>query len=112
VPAGAPSATPALPPPSAATPFGITPLPASAGPRVGPRSRPSPPVGRYQAVSHNGQLVLLDTTNGECLMLQGNSWSRLAPPVNQPQRPVDAATAPPVDAGAARPAGFAPPDGR
>jgi hypothetical protein len=38
-------------------------------------------VGRYQAVSHNGKLVVLDTATGECFSHVGAGWKNLAPPI-------------------------------
>jgi hypothetical protein len=43
------------------------------------------PVGRYQAVSHEGRLVLLDTSSGECWTLEGHAWTKHAPPVSREQ---------------------------
>jgi hypothetical protein len=38
-------------------------------------------VGRYQAVSHNGKLIVLDTATGECFRLNGIVWENSAPPI-------------------------------
>lgn len=45
-----------------------------------------PTVGRYQAVSHEGRLLLIDTANGECWTLEDNTWSRIAPSIAEAQR--------------------------
>jgi hypothetical protein len=37
-------------------------------------------VGRYQAVSHNGRLNVIDTATGECFKYNG-AWERFAPPI-------------------------------
>jgi hypothetical protein len=44
-------------------------------------------VGRYQAVSHNGKLIVLDTATGECYEHNGSLqnryvWDSFAPPIN------------------------------
>jgi hypothetical protein len=38
-------------------------------------------VGRYQAVSHNGKLILIDTATGECYLHEGSGWRTFAPPI-------------------------------
>jgi hypothetical protein len=39
-------------------------------------------VGRYQAVSHNGELILLDTATGECLRRRNETvWENFAAPI-------------------------------
>jgi hypothetical protein len=39
-------------------------------------------VGRYQAVSHNGKLIMLDTATGECYEHYGSVWDSFAPPID------------------------------
>ncbi len=46
-------------------------------------------VGRYQAVSHNGRLIAIDTATGECFRYNGSRWDSFAPPIES-----DAAPAP------------------
>ena len=38
-------------------------------------------VGRYQAVSHNGGLLVIDTATGECFEHEGSAWTNFAPPI-------------------------------
>jgi hypothetical protein len=38
-------------------------------------------VGRYQAVSHNGRLIVIDTATGECFRHNGSSWDSFAAPI-------------------------------
>jgi hypothetical protein len=57
--------------------------------QLDPQNNPQPSVGRCQAVSHNGKLLLLDTATGECWEHETNSWHTIAPPVNQPKQAVD-----------------------
>ena len=39
-------------------------------------------VGRYQIVSHNGQLIMLDTATGECYTRNGSAWESLGPAID------------------------------
>ena len=49
----------------------------------GPHSA-SGPVGKFQALSHDGQLLLLDTTSGACwVRTDADGWNRFAPPVDE-----------------------------
>ena len=52
-----------------------------------PPTRPGgiapPAVGRYQAVSHNGRLLLIDTATAECWSLSGSGWVQRAQPINR-----------------------------
>jgi hypothetical protein len=43
-------------------------------------------VGRYQAMSHEGQLVLIDTATGECWRLEADTWTRIAPSIAEAQK--------------------------
>jgi hypothetical protein len=50
----------------------------------------TPRIGRFQAISHEGQLLLLDTTSGECWVRSGTGdWNRIALPVDPNATPVD-----------------------
>jgi hypothetical protein len=40
-------------------------------------------VGRYQAVSHDGKLTLLDTATGECFRRNASAWERLVAPIEE-----------------------------
>jgi hypothetical protein len=39
-------------------------------------------VGRYQAVSHNGKLIVIDTATGECFSHNGSAWGSIVPPID------------------------------
>jgi hypothetical protein len=54
-----------------------------------PSSGVAPRVGRFQFTSHEGQLLLLDTTSGECWVRTGTGdWARIALPVDPNMTPV------------------------
>lgn len=38
-------------------------------------------VGRYQAVSHDGRLIVIDTATGECFSHADTGWKSFAPPI-------------------------------
>ena len=46
-------------------------------------------VGRYQLVSHEGQLILFDTATGECYRRSRHVWESFSPPVD-PNTPTPA----------------------
>jgi hypothetical protein len=55
----------------------------------GTSSSVAPRVGRFQLTSHEGQLLLLDTTSGECWVRTGTGdWARIALPVDPNMTPV------------------------
>jgi hypothetical protein len=59
-------------------------IPTRSGPTMAgtPSGRATPlVVGRYQAVSHNGRLILLDTATGECYAHERSGWRTFAPPI-------------------------------
>lgn len=76
----------------------------SAQPQTQPKSVHAVPliVGRYQLVSHNGQLVMLDTATGECYTRNGSAWESLGPPIDPnatlPPTPTDYPAALPATA--------------
>ena len=39
-------------------------------------------VGRYQLVSHEGRLIMLDTATGECYTRKNHIWESYAPPID------------------------------
>jgi hypothetical protein len=45
-------------------------------------------VGRYQALSHNGVVILLDTATGECFSHEGAGWREFALPIEPSANPV------------------------
>ena len=47
-------------------------------------------VGRYQPVSHNGKLIVIDTTTGECFEHDESVWGSLAPAIEPNANPVPA----------------------
>jgi hypothetical protein len=47
-------------------------------------------VGRYQAVSHNGKLIVLDTATGECFSHNGSGWGSVVPPIDANSIPAPA----------------------
>jgi hypothetical protein len=44
-------------------------------------------VGRYQAVSHNGRLIVIDTATGECFRNNGSGWDSFVPPIESDTAP-------------------------
>lgn len=43
-------------------------------------------VGRYQAISHESRLLLLDTSTGECWRLESDTWVKTAPSIDEVQK--------------------------
>jgi hypothetical protein len=77
-----------FPPPytSGTPPSGIPPAYSAAR---SPSGRATPlVVGRYQALSHNGVVILLDTATGECFSHEGAGWREFALPIEPSAGPV------------------------
>jgi hypothetical protein len=72
--------------PSGTPPSGIPPAYSAAR---SPNGRATPlVVGRYQALSHNGVVILLDTATGECFSHEGAGWREFALPIEPSANPV------------------------
>ena len=52
-------------------------------PPTHPSFNSPPSVGRYQAVSDSGRLLLIDTATAECWSLSGSRWVQHAQPINR-----------------------------
>jgi hypothetical protein len=97
VPYVAPSETnPKMPatgyPPASATPPGGYRYPFISNTPYTPRE-----IGRYQAVACNSQLLLIDTSSGECWTLNDGSWIKSAPPIAEVQKRDHERDAKPLD---------------
>jgi hypothetical protein len=81
VPYVAPSQTYPNIPPGSPQPSGGSPYPFISNSPYTPRA-----IGLYQAVACNNQIMLIDTSSGECWNLNDGSWVKAAPPIAETQR--------------------------
>ncbi len=54
-------------------------------------------IGRYQGVAWNSQLLLIDTSSGECWTLSDGYWVKSAPPIAEVQKRDHEQVAKPLD---------------